>query len=503
MFRERFSLHHPGTRTFSRHLLILIAPLAVACGSSGSGPLNGQGNDAGPNSDHADATSDNDGSTSSNDACNCDAGVQGMDALAFDASSPDAVVLPDAQPVFDAAAADAFTLDAVVFDATTVDATTPDATSLDAAVGRDAQTSDGFAVAQHPPLPQVPNQGGPLLAHPRLVVITFAEDPNSATIAAHARWIVTSQWLAMVGPEYGIGQGSIVGVVNTMMTAPQMATDADVQNLLVTGIQNNSFPRPTGGSFTDTLYMIYFPQRTTILLPNGDGTNSTSCMDFGGYHSETDSMQPLHFSYAVIPFCSAFDPNLTDIENDQISASHELFEAATDSLPLTNPAYALSQNDPNPSSWLFVGGELGDLCALPARAYREAGFVAQRVWSNQAAAANTRDPCVPADPAHPFFVVQPTPQTVQGVSAGSSIQYQLSAWSTAPMAAWSVSASATQGSFMPTVSVMPSSMSNGSQGTMQVTIPAGAPRNGSALIMVTSAISQTEFQLWPVAIVVQ
>src|SRR5262245_24608032 len=58
-----------------------------------------------------------------------------------------------------------------------------------------------------PPLPQIPSQGGRVIAHVKLVTITFQGDPNEQQIQAFGDWFVQSSWLSEVGAEYGIGAG--------------------------------------------------------------------------------------------------------------------------------------------------------------------------------------------------------------------------------------------------------------------------------------------------------
>ena len=81
------------------------------------------------------------------------------------------------------------------------------AATTDASTDASTDTSDdAFQSAAHAPFPQVPNQGGALLRHPRVVTITYADDPHRVDIDSFARWVTTSQWLITVGAEYGIYQ---------------------------------------------------------------------------------------------------------------------------------------------------------------------------------------------------------------------------------------------------------------------------------------------------------
>src|SRR5207249_3243673 len=134
--------------------------------------------------------------------------------------------------------------------------------------------------------------------------------------------------------------------------------------------------------------------------------------------------------YAVVPACSSGANALAYVE---VGASHELIEAATDPLPLTDPEWALI--DPaNP--WTVLAGEVADFCEIVSYV-QDSGYVLQRSWSNAAARAGT-DPCVPA-PSRPFYDTSTTPSTVQHVAAGASVTFTLRGFSEAPTADWTLS----------------------------------------------------------------
>ena len=70
------------------------------------------------------------------------------------------------------------------------------------------------------------------------------------------------------------------------------------------------------------------------------------------YH-DSGSYQGTTFSYAMVPICTA-----TTIGWTETGAAHELFEAATDAVPRTDPAYQFPLDSP----WESLFGELADLC---------------------------------------------------------------------------------------------------------------------------------------------
>lgn len=358
-----------------------------------------------------------------------------------------------------------------------------------------------FAVAPHEPTALVPNQGGVILAHPQLVVITYADDPNRDTIEAYASWMASSTWLTSVGAEYGVGGGTVLANVRLTTAAPDTTTTPDIQAMLRAGIDDGTLPRAADGSFHDVLYVVYFPAHTTISDPD----LGTSCMSYGGYHYETPATSGLLFSYAVIPACSGFNPSLTDLEFIEEATSHEVIEAATDALPVSMPAWAYSQGGPDYSPWLYVGSELADLCALrigPSAAYREGPWVATRMWSNAAAMAGDRDPCIP-DSGQPYRAVSITPSTIQFVAAGASMDFALDAWTTAPVADFTLYAAAAGGTFVPSsVSIDRTTVNNGDHATLTVGVPAGTASGTYALVYVEVVTSGTEYDGFPVVVVV-
>jgi hypothetical protein len=208
--------------------------------------------------------------------------------------------------------------------------------------------------------------------------------------------------------------------------------------------------------------------------------------------------------YAVIPSCSSGSiiEGASDLE---ASASHEFIEAATDPFPYTNLAYGLT--DPT-DPWVYTAGEVADLCE--GQTTEEAGFTAQRVWSNSAAtAANGRDasvattsPCVPAA-SEPFYDVSPAPARTQSIAAGGSITYTLTGFSTASVPPWAISSFPGPSSFTPKIALATSMINNGQTTTMTVSVPAGTPSQAYAAIFVTSSRSLTDFTYWPVAITVR
>jgi hypothetical protein len=377
----------------------------------------------------------------------------------------------------------------------------------DAAPAEAGDADSGFVEAPHAALPQVPNDGGPVVASPRIVTITFAGYAQDATMKSFADWVVGSSWLAQVGHDYGVGQGVHVAHVVLQMTAPQTASDLDTQALIEQKIGDGTLPSPfdvdagaDGGVDAGSgvaggyLYVLFYPQGTTA---TGFLGGPDTCADLGGgqyiggYHWETQS-GAYHVPYAVIPTCSDASgvEGAPDIE---ISASHEILEASTDPFPYTNTGYALT--DPS-NPWTYTDGEVADLCE--GQTLQQAGFSVQRIWSNTAAAAGTT-PCIPA-PSEGFYDVSPSPNTTQTVAAGSSVTFTLTGFSTTPLPPWTLQAFAGYGTFVPTLDLSVSTIDNGQTATLKVTVPSTAGAQGYASVFVSSVRGPSDFNYWPVAV---
>jgi len=295
----------------------------------------------------------------------------------------------------------------------------PDA-GMDARATTDASPdASPDAPAPYPaPFPAPPTAvtgGGPVLAHPRLVPVTFSNDAGSdaaALVDFTNKVGKTAYWSAL--SEYGVGAGSATTAVALTETAPMNIDDSAIQTWLAGKLDANDPAWPTADA--NTIYVLYYPAGTTITISSGGGT-ATSCAQFGAYHSNTTldaSHGSINVAYAVIPRCASFD-SLSMLDSATAATSHELVEASTDPYPNAAPA-GYQQVDDADLAWAFVlgGGELGDLCAQQLSSFTkfaELPYTVQRFWSNASAAAG-HDPCVPTLPNEVYFQAAPVLDTV-------------------------------------------------------------------------------------------
>jgi len=248
-----------------------------------------------------------------------------------------------------------------------------------------------------------------------------------------------------VTSEYGISAATGGGHVRMTTQADASYVESSdgkassIADFVKANVANGTFPAPTA----QTLYVVYFPESSTITL-DGD---AVSCTTFGGYHLSTEVTPPggreASVPYAVVPRCA--DPNTLKVTEAYITtnASHEVLEAVQNVTPLSKRGWAMSPT----TAWGVILPETADLCAneeiATQVAFRKAfgtdvvtegGFTLQRGWSNAAARAN-HDPCVPALPGAVYFNAAPEKDAIQ-IAVGKSATIPIDAFSEAATDPW-------------------------------------------------------------------
>lgn len=386
-------------------------------------------------------------------------------------------------------------------DAGNLDAGPPDAGGSDAGTldaGVDAGPVDaGFPVGPHAAFPAVPDNGGPVLTHPRLVTVGFAIDPHLAAREQFVDWVVDSGWYGAWTPDYGVGPASVIAHVELPDHPTGQLSQTQIGSILADLISDGGVPSPllADGGRDDVLYAFFFTPSTTEIFEG-----ATSCGQFGteiigGFHWES-TYQGTPFPFAVVPTCQFG----TTVESDaqvEYSASHELAEAITDPFPQSAPAYGF----PFGSAWAYTDGEVGDLCEGPI--ITEDGHSLTRVWSNSSIAEGG-SPCIP-QPDDPFFAVSASTDTVT-VDAGDSVQLEVDGWSTGARDDWSVATLAyPNGRFgiTPSASLSASTVNNGQSVTLTITVPANASSGASGYVAVSAYTTTNDFIDWPVLVQVR
>jgi hypothetical protein len=372
-------------------------------------------------------------------------------------------------------------------------ASSPDAASVDAG---------SFQPAAHLPFPTVPNAGGPTMAAPELVTITYSDETHRTTLESFGAWIVKSQWLSIVGADYGVGLGSVLGHARLTTKSPATINLTGIEDLIAAGVQAGTIPSPSSGDLSNVLYVVYFPTHTKITAVDAStGQSSTGCTDWIGWHDHSTHSTPA-FAFAIVPLCVGATPGLTDLESQEDTASHEVIETATNPDWFKHPAWVLPASSSSP--WYLTGGEVGDLCAAEPAPWREAGFVAQRIWSNGAIARDpSGDPCVPAlAPTPPYYSAAAAPGDEPTVAAGGKVSFAITGWSTAALAPWQLSASTSD---LPATSLTlgAATIENGGTTTLDVHVPAGTASGSEVSIAITSTRSSSDFHVWYTGLRVQ
>lgn len=313
----------------------------------------------------------------------------------------------------------------------------------------------------------------------------FEGNPYETQLDAAAKQIMTSDWLAAVGADYGVGTGE--HLMTYVIPGPPPATmdDPTMLDMIDQLIQAGTLPPP--GNPADVLYMIHVPAETSF----DDGDGFIVCDGFYGYHWQYELTSGT-ITYGVIGDC---DDLLDDITG---TLAHEIIEAATD--PGPDGGYYLDTADDDP--WVaFYGSENADLCDY-APYHVEDGFAYQRSWGGAAAAAAVSSPCVPSPADEIFFDVSAEPATIVSLAAGQSTEFTLTGWSTAAMNDWNLTLDPeSYTEFVPDVALDKATINNGQTVKLTVTVPAGTPPGRLGAVVVYSG--DDYYRYWPVAVMSQ
>ncbi len=347
----------------------------------------------------------------------------------------------------------------------------------DGSVGSDLS----FAPAARLPFPQLTLHTTQVFSAPQLVTITYSDFAFRDQVEKLGDFIVTSQWLAAVGNEYGVGPGVHLKKAQLPDAGPPTITDAAIVTLLGQLAGAGTIPAPSAQN-DQLVYLVYFPTATKI----DDGTGTILCPDgYDGYHASSQ-LNGVTFAYAVLPDCSGVLDDLTS------TVAHEVIESATD----PDDAWYLDVAAGDLWSGLNLE-EVGDLCQDEDNV-TEAGWALQRSWSNASAMAGL-PPCVPIPEGEVLLDVTPSPAMALKVKAGMSTTFTLTGWSTVPVPDWSLSSAVTDSAdFDPMATISGDTINNGTTSTVTLSVPAGTARGkvGSAQIF-----SGPAGKFWPVTVI--
>lgn len=310
-----------------------------------------------------------------------------------------------------------------------------------------------FIPADHPPPLQFKNLGGPILAHPSLVTVTWPADPLAGFVQTFDAWLATSQYLADGLAEYGISSAQHAGSFVFADAAPASIDATEIGQKLADEAAAGRLLPPTA----DRLYVVYTPPGTTVLR-----LGFKSCETFAGTHlskAATGAGSPIVF--ALIPRCH--NEFYSDQDNLTISASHEVTESITDPI-FEMPAWFTE----DPTS---TGAEIADAC-IGNSLVGDVPYRVNQLYSNAAAKAGLR-PCLPSAPGPMCGVWTANPKLM--LARGATADISLNVYYTAPTALKSSVLNFFSG---PTAKLSPTSfvlVQNGDVVPAKITVPADAP----------------------------
>ncbi len=313
-----------------------------------------------------------------------------------------------------------------------------DAADVAPDVSADVAPDVPFAIADHPPAPQVEKGSGSVLAQPHARVITFDGDPQRPLAEQFVADIAGSPYWTAVTAEYGVGDLVVDAPIHLAITPTPTLTDKELEDFLIAQLTDE--PALWGKPDAHTIYVLVYPLGVTITEPQ---TGGKSCKDFGAYHSIL-TVGKVKVPYAAIPACPGFAGPQVDLAHVfMVSTSHELLEAATDP---DGYAPAWSKVDAAHAAWGTIAGgpEIGDLCTWAEGdpyQWPDKDYTGERSWSNAAAAAG-HNPCQPTNGKEPYFNAAPeTPDTVKvgaykvagvHITTGNSVVVPVHLFSDAP-----------------------------------------------------------------------
>jgi hypothetical protein len=318
-----------------------------------------------------------------------------------------------------------------------------------------------FTAAAHDPLPQLQANQGTVLKTPRLVTITYAGHELQSQIESFADFIAGSHWLGAVGSEYGVGKATSVKVRLTDAAPATLNLDGLVSSLDL-WMSQGQVPAPDGSS----LYVVY--TSATTFFFDGEGNNACATGS-RALHGAATSTSGITYPWMVVVDCFGDLDDLTEAASSELGSA--LTDPFLDSYRLALPAGA--------------DGEAGELC-FGAAPVAEGGYQLSRVWSN-AAALQSHNPCVPVPGGEIYYNVSASPSGIQTASAGSTVTFDLTGWSEAPVDSWVLSPSFDRVDFDPELTFSSDRIGNGEHVTVTLTAPAGPRTGAQAVISIYSA----------------
>jgi hypothetical protein len=293
-------------------------------------------------------------------------------------------------------------------------------------VGHSGPSPLACPTSNPPPPAQLYYYGGPIIANPKIFVLFWNSTVSSSLDITKVKNFFADitisplfDWLAEYNtPTQTFGYGTMIGSYVASQTTTNV-TDAQVQTALEALINPASGTSNLPAPDANTIYFIFFPKGMTIT--DSGGSISCAAGSFCAYHSAyvgagaNDAGKVVY--YGIMP---SFDPGtgcescgsgitpppgggldggcppqVDELDNTTIVASHELVEAMTDGqLPLAVEPVTNSNYLGAPIGWLDpLLSEIGDICAYTTNSTQRihgtntppdrSGWAVQAQWSNR------------------------------------------------------------------------------------------------------------------------
>jgi hypothetical protein len=263
-------------------------------------------------------------------------------------------------------------------------------------------------------MPQVQQNGTDIIAHPKVMVISYADDGSngSACELAASELAASPAWNDLT-VEYGVVDLAVTAPQQIAGDIPATLSDSTLNAMLGSNLGDGA---SWGAPDPSTIYEFVIPSTTAYDDASGSGVPCCGTNGYAGYHYNA-VVGSADVPYAVLCECPDVPPGSdafggeTSLQQLTATLAHQTVDAATD--PRTdangNPTgYAYVQGDD--VAWEFgTDIELADMCQYAqTQLWTDAPgmtYAIQRSWSNAAAAMGV-DPCV-GDGAAPYYQTMP------------------------------------------------------------------------------------------------
>ena len=327
---------------------------------------------------------------------------------------------------------------------------------------------------------------GTVLSNLQLVTITLQGYGARAQVEAFGDVVVGSAWYAKVGAEYNVRPGAHVQKVVLDPPAAPPASRNEIATLIKQWITGGKVLAPAAIA-NQLLYMIY------LYLPaEGRGADLAGV---AGYH------QMVTLGDARFPIVVILD-SVGDGRGNALAltAARHLINAVTNPYEPPNDGYYA--DPPMIDPWSLMLGEAADLCDGETPVMEDA-FTLPRVYSD-AAAMKDEPPCLPRLPGDFWNDVSAEPSTMQMVSRGGSVTFELTGWSTKAVPPWKLTTGIADFSQLAIDDMQPeldeTTINNGTIVNLTLHAPATAIRGAAGGIYV---LSGANLHRWAVGFVVR